>query len=530
MPGCTIQDLALDLGPGVLDVVVAPEGTGVEVSDVLVYDAVDPPLLTSGALVLAVGMRPPDVRSLLPELAAAGAILLVKQPEQAPQELVAEAGRTRVAVLSIPTGASWGQIYALVRAALAGRAGSDASSRLAGAAAGDLFALSNVVSDLVGAPITIEDSRGQVLAYSRGQEETDAVRLATIVGRRTPAPWAGVRDELGVARRLRREHEAIYFDDRPGIKPRLAIGVRVGDELLGSIWAVVPDPPSAERRAAMGEAARLVAMQLLRHRLESDGRRGLQNALLSTVLDGGPLAGRAAERLGLGREGFRVLALAPRAPGDAGWETGLARAWDLLSLHLSALHRRAVTGLLRGGLYAALPCPAGREGLRLAREAVQGFLDRSPPAFREGLLVGIGGAAAGAAELPRSRGEADQVVRLLRERPDKAVADFDEMLGRALARQLGDVLAERSITIGGALAVLRAHDAAQQTRLVETLGAYLEAFGDAGAAARRLGIHPNTLRYRLRRATEISRVNLDDTDERLDLLLQLRLFGSPVVG
>src|SRR5262249_42104646 len=245
------------------------------------------------------------------------------------------------------------------------------------------------------------------------------------------------------------------------------------------------------------------------------------------VLDGGPLAAEAADRLGLAHEHYRVLAIASRGQGVPDLEARLMRSWDLLSLHLSAVHRRAVTGLLRSGLYAVLPCtvPEG-QGVRLAREPAQSFLDRSPAGLREGLLIGIGGPAAGVTELPRSRREADQVVRLLREQLDKPLADFDEMLGRALARQLGDVLTEKSITVGGALAILRAHDAAQQTNLVETLTAYLEAFADVRMAARRLGIHPNTLRYRLRRAREIAGLNLDDRDERLDLLLQLRLFGS----
>src|SRR5262249_26428032 len=199
--------------------------------------------------------------------------------------------------------------------------------------------------------------------------EADDVRLATIVGRRTPGPWASLRHELGIAQRLRRESGAIYFDYRPEIKPRLVVGVRIADELLGSIWAVVPDTPSRERRAALEDAARVVAVHLLRHRLETDSRRGIQNVLLSTVLDGGPLAAEAADRLGLAHEHYRVLAIASRGQGVPDLEARLMRSWDLLSLHLSAVHRRAVTGLLRSGLYAVLPCtvPEG-QGVRLARE------------------------------------------------------------------------------------------------------------------------------------------------------------------
>jgi DNA-binding PucR family transcriptional regulator len=49
--------------------------------------------------------------------------------------------------------------------------------------------------------------------------------------------------------------------------------------------------------------------------------------------------------------------------------------------------------------------------------------------------------------------------------------------------------------------------------------------GNVAAAAERLGVHPNTLRYRLRRAVELSGLDLGDADERLVTELQLRLPG-----
>ncbi|HYH28808.1 MAG TPA: helix-turn-helix domain-containing protein [Pseudonocardia sp.] len=52
--------------------------------------------------------------------------------------------------------------------------------------------------------------------------------------------------------------------------------------------------------------------------------------------------------------------------------------------------------------------------------------------------------------------------------------------------------------------------------------AYLESFGDMVSAARRLHVHPNTLRYRLRRIRELTGLDLDDADTRLAAALQLR--------
>src|SRR5205823_2228876 len=49
--------------------------------------------------------------------------------------------------------------------------------------------------------------------------------------------------------------------------------------------------------------------------------------------------------------------------------------------------------------------------------------------------------------------------------------------------------------------------------------------GEQQRAARRLKIHPNTLRYRLDRIREISGVDLDDPETRLNMSVALRVHG-----
>jgi DNA-binding PucR family transcriptional regulator len=77
-----------------------------------------------------------------------------------------------------------------------------------------------------------------------------------------------------------------------------------------------------------------------------------------------------------------------------------------------------------------------------------------------------------------------------------------------------------------------AHDAKHRTGYLETLEAYLDAFGDIRSAAQRIGVHPNTFRYRLRRLVEIFGIKLNDADDRLVIGLQLRLLrlAGPGLG
>jgi hypothetical protein len=73
------------------------------------------------------------------------------------------------------------------------------------------------------------------------------------------------------------------------------------------------------------------------------------------------------------------------------------------------------------------------------------------------------------------------------------------------------------------LAPLRPLRPIQADRLGRTLLAWLESADDANAAARRLHVHPQTIRYRLRQLTELFGDALTDQDARFRLQLALRV-------
>ncbi len=58
--------------------------------------------------------------------------------------------------------------------------------------------------------------------------------------------------------------------------------------------------------------------------------------------------------------------------------------------------------------------------------------------------------------------------------------------------------------------------------LAETLRAYLDSFGDVGLAAAWLRVHPNTVRYRVRRIEKLLSTSLGDPETRLLFSLGLR--------
>jgi DNA-binding PucR family transcriptional regulator len=62
---------------------------------------------------------------------------------------------------------------------------------------------------------------------------------------------------------------------------------------------------------------------------------------------------------------------------------------------------------------------------------------------------------------------------------------------------------------------------------VQTLRAWLDAFGDVVAAAAAVYVHPNTFRYRPRRLADVGRIDLTDPDARFAAMPQLRVVAPP---
>jgi hypothetical protein len=377
-----------------------------------------------------------------------------------------------------------------------------------------------------------------------------------------PERYSRLLTERGVFRELYRSDQPVYIEPPSGAGlpdfalPRAAVAVRAGDEVLWSIWAAVREPLTPDRARAMCDAARLVALHLLRIRAGADVSRRLRADLVSTALEGGTGAFEAVRRLGLTDQPVVVLALGVADPAER------ARLADGLAMHLSAIHPRCAAALVGDVAYGLIPVvpfraagavtggsgSPGAEGadgvdgelraVRIATDYLDRVGDRSRP------VIGIGQVAFDAAGLPAARACADRALRVLRagvgERyPGDAAgagdgAAGDAPAGRRVARmadvhaevllmELRDLAAAHGDRPTGPVARLSAYDVEHRTNLVETLRAWLDAFGDVAAASAAMFVHPNTFRYRLRRLAEVSGIDLADPEQRFAAMLQLRV-------
>lgn len=524
-PGVRLQRLVEALGTTLLDVIEAPESLDAEVAGVTIFDAHDDLLISPGELVLGVGIATDaeitDLVRRLGKLRAAA--LVVKAPDNISAVLLDAVRMHGVPLLGLTRAASWFQVTVLLRTLL-DRWTVIGTEELPDGPAGDLFAFANAVSVLVDAPVTVEDRSSNVLAFSGRQDEADSGRIETILGRQVPQRYRRLLDERGIFRELYQSRQPVYM---PGLDsemlPRVAVAVRVGPEVLGSLWVAVKGPLSDERMQALTDAGRLAALHLLHQRNSADLARQLSADLLESVLSGGAVAREAAIRLGLPDGPLCVLACQPFGVQGARLESASQRLADALTLHLSAMHAVAAIARIGRLVYAVIsvsgqggPEEASKRGHALAASFVARI------GHRDSVVIGVGGPAKSLQGLVRARAEAERTVRVLEAAGHEgSAARFEDVYLETVLDRLGDVLEDDEERPHGPIAKLISYDAASGAELTESLRAYLDAFGDVGHAAAAVHVHPNTFRYRLRRICEVSGLDLGDSRARLAALVHL---------
>jgi DNA-binding PucR family transcriptional regulator len=513
---------------GVLDVICAPKGLAVPVRSATIHDVVEPDRVEAHDLVLAVGVRPNQaaLADLLRAAGNAGASgVVVKSAEALSNELVDAAGAAGVALMCVPPEMAWAQLHSLLRVAFASSGINPVAAE--GAPIGDLFALANAVAAMVGGPVTIEDTRSRILAYSSTGAELDEPRRQAILGRRVPDEWVELLTQTGAFKKLWSTSDVVRIDDLTGdgtVRPRLAIAVRAGDELLGSIWVAEGDAPFAEQAdEALRDAAAMAALHIVRSRAGEDLERRVRGEQLRTILEGrGPLE-VLATRLNADPTGrYAVVAYELRPGVDAAVVAQRERALDFVAMFCEAYRRKAASVAIGQTIYTLVPLD-GPDTAALFRHARE-LIERAEESLKIELRAGVGSVAEGLREVTRSRADADQVLRVLERTSSPArVAGIDDVRSEAMLLELGDLVQERPHLLIGEIDRVVAHDEKHGSDYVQTLLAYFDAFGDVPMAARRLDVHPNTLRYRLRRIAEFAGIDLTDPQQRLAAELQLRL-------
>jgi hypothetical protein len=523
--GPALGSLLDDLGLGIAEVVVAPDGLDACVGEPVIYDAADDALaFHAGDLVLAVGIdvTRDNVAELVRRAGAAracGIVLKIRNGKLSP-EVVDAARDSRVALITVTPDIAWGQLHALVRTARS-TGGPLLPAEGTTVPLGDLFALANAVAAMVGGPVTIEGPHSTVLAYSAHDQPVDEARRETILGLRVPDTWIERLRRDGVFRRLWASDDVIRVDYE-GIQPRLAIVIRAGPDVLGSIWVAVGSQTRPEAEIALREAARIAALHLIRHRSSEDLERRRRGELVRAVLEGRTPPELLSESLGVPADAWvTVIAFELPLAEPAELAVRMERAASLFALYCEAFRRQVGCVAVGNLVYVVVPDTARPDPQRLTGLA-KDIVERSRDALRCEVRAGVGSSVGGLHNVARSRREADQVLRVLAGRAQDAISDIHAVRSHVILHELKEAALRDPGLREGKVGVLRTHDEEHGTSYVQTLRAFLEAFGDVPRGAAALNVHPNTFRYRVRRLAELSGLELSDPVERLVAELQLR--------
>jgi DNA-binding PucR family transcriptional regulator len=103
--------------------------------------------------------------------------------------------------------------------------------------------------------------------------------------------------------------------------------------------------------------------------------------------------------------------------------------------------------------------------------------------------------------------------------PSSGLLRAEDHLGALLLFQGGSLA---GLIAGRRLGALDALTAKARARMLETALAFVRGQGNAVAVADRLGIHPQTARYRINRLRELLGDQLDDPDARFEIEVALR--------
>ncbi|MCR4514677.1 CdaR family transcriptional regulator [Aeromicrobium sp. 50.2.37] len=374
----------------------------------------------------------------------------------------------------------------------------------------DLFSLADSLSQLLGAPVTIEDRDAAVIAYSDGQDAVDDARIETILDRKVPANVRQALADAGVFDAIA-EHDDVQYFELPHLSmtPRAVIAVRHRTVLVGSIWMLTDSGPTEEQRHILTTAAPIVAKAIASRRVRRDDKSSTSRRHVTALLAGGEEAAQMAHSLRLDAP-MSVAAI--RAVGPDTDPTGAVQ------LHLKAVLRRVACARIAHTTYAVI-CADPSLTADILTTVQERLGNNAQP-----VSVGLGRSVVAARDLDLSRTDADLLLDSMRRRGDvKVVARPDTHYTTLLidhARQF-----VRNHRGHGPLARLSKLGAeAEQMR--ETLTAYLDCNADIAKTATVLFVHPNTVRNRLRRLMAACELDIEDPQTRLALWVELNVERS----
>jgi DNA-binding PucR family transcriptional regulator len=513
-----LGELLLALDRTMVALVQAPRGLDMPVGSVALIDADDVRLgLAADAgnadLFFLVGVPEDAALRWFDRQTRVPKAIFVKEPTDSLVDRAAAAG---AAVVAVDPRARWERLYRLANHFFEHR-GDRGDPQLSRGT--DLFSLAQSIADRTRGMISIEDAESHVLAYSSSNDEADELRRLSILGRAGPPEhlqWIG---QWGIFDALRASGEVVRVAERPelGLRSRLAVGIhrpttdaRRAPGFAGTIWLQRGSSPLADDAEEVLRGGAVLAARIMGRLASAPSTHTMRvQELLGLGGDQTDDVVTIARELGIVADG-RAALIGFRSAGRP-------VPADVIALSASAFRADAQVASSGERVYVLLPKtgapPAVTSWVRGVVAALRRELGLTLRAVIAAPLAGLAGAAA-------ARAEVDRVFDSAQRHPGAIgqVSSLDEARTTVLLDEIVSQVANQPRLVDPRVRALREND----PMLAATLQEYLDGFGDIGAVAQRLHVHPNTVRYRVRRIEKLLSTSLADPDDRLVLALGLR--------
>jgi DNA-binding PucR family transcriptional regulator len=523
-PGLGLGQLLLALDATMVGLVEAPRGLDTTVASAALIDTDDVRLglaraAGSADVFLLLGLSDDDAVAWLQRQATdrAPVAVFTKEPSV---RLITEAEAAGTAVVAVDPRARWERLYQLIFHVFEHHVDHADPLRHSGT---DLFGLAQSIAERIHGMVSIEDEGSHVLAYSASNADADELRRLSILGRAGPPEhleWIG---QWGIFDALRSSDEVVRVAERPelGLRPRLAVGIRRPNadsrrapQFAGTIWVQQGSRALAEDAEDILRGAAVLAARIMGRLAAAPSQHTVQVQELLGLRDseaGDPAA--LARDLGIVDDGRAAL---------IGFDATAAtpRLAEVLALSASAFRTDAQVAAHGSRVYVLFPSTT-----RVASVTswIRGTLTALHNELGLRLWAVIAAPVAGLSAVATARAEVDRVLDSAKRHPGMlgTVTSLAEARTTVLLDEMVTFLLANDHLIDPRVQLLRDTDPA----LAHTLRAYLDSFGDVAAAAQQLHVHPNTVRYRVRRIEDVLTTSLSDPDVRLVLSLSLRAVG-----
>jgi purine catabolism regulator len=380
------------------------------------------------------------------------------------------------------------------------------------------------LAELSGRPVVLEGRDGRMLAFQPAPGTSiTAEDVAAGLTQTRPAVQAWYRSVVSGASPADPPHNTWPLDARWA---RVVSPIIGRDGLLGGLSLIVPAASISGTDATLASrGAAACAVVLAREQAAASARREIELNVLDEILDGALRSEvtllQQAKRLGHDLTQSHVAIIARID------QITVARARDdryvLLEETLSRHGSRILWRLRNNNAEIIWPATTAQAAIEAAEELHEEISQGLPAIGSQGLAVSlaVGRVQSGLGGVRASYQEARQALNLGRRLHGPGKITRFEDLGVYRLIFAAEGLKELDEFHEENLGALLAYDRDHSGDLLRTLEAFFAATCSPKEAASILGVHRNTILYRLERIREITGFDLDAADVRLRLHLAL---------